>query len=77
MEGNARYSMATPDEAWWAKVDAWDLVPEERIRQDIRRFRLAVNAIIAAKGVYVKDCHLQDYHRKVIQDLVRGRSALE
>ena len=50
MEIDARYSMTTPDKAWRAMVEAWDLIPEERIRQDIGRFRLALNTIITAKG---------------------------
>ena len=72
MEGDDRYTMATPDEVWRTMVAAWDLIPEERIREDIGRFRSAVKAIIAAKGAYVKDCDLRDGHRRVMQDLVRG-----
>lgn len=72
MEGDDRYTMGTPDEAWRAMVDAWDLVPEERIRQDIGRFPSALKTIIAAKGAYVKDCDLRDGHRRAMQAVVRG-----
>ena len=72
MEGDEKYTMATPDEVWRTMVAAWELIPEERIREDIGRFRSAVNAIVAADGAYVEDRDLRDGHRKVMQDLVRG-----
>ncbi len=72
MEGDAKYSMATPDEAWRTMVAAWDLVPADRIVADILRFRTALDAIIAAKGAYVSDCDLRNGHRRAMQRLVRG-----
>ena len=72
MEGEDRYTMGTPDEAWRAMVEAWSLVPEERILEDIGRFKSALEAIVAAKGAYVKDCDLRNGHRKAMQEIVRG-----
>ena len=70
--GDGRYSMAMPDETWETMVDVWELVPEARIMQDIWRFRSALEAIIAAKGCYVKEMDLRKGHRKVMQRVVRG-----
>ena len=67
-----RFSMGTPDEAWRTMVAAWDLVPEERIVEDVERFVTALEAIIAAKGAYVEDMDLRNGHREVMQRLVRG-----
>ena len=70
--GEDRFSMGTPDEAWRAMTAAWELVPDERIVQDIGRFRSAVATIIAAKGAYVEAADLRNGHRQVMQRLVRG-----
>ena len=67
-----RYTMGTPDEAWRAMVTAWELVPEARIRQDVGRFRSAVETIIAVGGAYVKEIDLRNGHRKAMQRVVRG-----
>ena len=72
MEGDERYTMGTPDDAWRAMVEAWDLVPEERILEDIGRFKSALESIVAAKGAYVKDCDLRNGHCKAMQEVVRG-----
>ena len=73
--GEDRFSMGTPDEAWRAMTAAWDLVPEERIVEDIGRFRSAVATIIAAKGAYVEAADLRNGHCKVMQYLLRGWGA--
>ena len=67
-----RYSMGTPDRAWRTMVDAWELVPEARIRQDVGRFVSALDAIIAADGAYVGALDLRNGHRREMQRLVRG-----
>ena len=67
-----KYSMATPDRAWRTMVDAWTLVPEHQILQNIDRFGSALDAIIAAQGAYVEDCDLRNGHRKLMRRLVRG-----
>ena len=72
LEKEKRFSMGTPDEAWRTMVAAWDLVPEERIVEDVERFVTALEAIIAAKGAYVEDMDLRNGHREVMQRLVRG-----
>ena len=70
--GDERYSMGTPDRAWRTMVDAWELVPEARIRQDVGRFVSVLDAIIAAGGAYVGDLDLRNGHRRDMQRLVRG-----
>ncbi len=72
MEGEDKFSMATPDEAWRTMVAAWDLVPAERILADMSRFTTALDAIIAANGAYVSDADLRNGHRQAMQRLVRG-----
>ena len=62
--------MATPGRVWCTMVEAWILVPEHQIFQDIDRFGSALIAIIATKGVYVEDCDLRNGHRKLMQRLV-------
>ena len=54
-------------------MDAWELVPEARIRQDVGRFVSVLDAIIAADGAYVGDLDLRNGHRRDMQRLVRGR----
>ena len=71
-EGDEAYSMGTPNRAWRTMVDAWELVPEARIRQDVGRFRSALDAIIAADGAYVGAMDLRNGHRRAMQRLVRG-----
>ena len=73
-DDDSRYSMATPDACWRTMTAAWELVRPERIVQDIDRFVVALDAIIAADGAYVEDFDLRDGHRKVMQRLVRGGS---
>ena len=51
---------------------AWEQVPEARIREDIGRFPTALHTIIAAKGSYVPDMDLRHGHRAPMQRLVRG-----
>ena len=75
--GDNKYSMATPDKAWKTMVDAWELVPEARIRQDVGRFVTALDAIIAAEGAYVADMDLRNGHRREMQRLVRGGALRE
>ena len=53
-------------------MDAWELVPEARIRQDVGRFVSALDAIIAADGTYVGALDLRNGHRREMQRLVRG-----
>ncbi len=67
-----KYSMATPDKAWRTMVDAWTQVPESRIIEDVDKFVVAIDAIIAAEGCYVSDKDLRNGHRKLMQKLVRG-----
>ena len=50
--------MATPNQAWRTMVAAWEMVPEERIVADVRRFVRALDAIITAEGAYVSDFDL-------------------
>ena len=64
--------MATPDAAWSTMCQAWELLPEARIRDDIEKFVTALRAIIAAKGAYVPDMDLRHGHRALMQRLVRG-----
>ena len=45
---------------------------EARIQQNVGRFQLAVETIIAAGGAYVKECDLRNVHRKAMQRVVQG-----
>ena len=69
--------MATPDEAWRTMVDAWSILPEERIVNDIDHFVTALDAIIAAKGAYVSDHDLRNGHRRLMRRLVRGGARVQ
>ena len=53
-------------------VVAWDLIPKERIVDDIARFVSAIDEIIKAKGCYVSDMDLRNGHRRLMRRLVRG-----
>lgn len=78
-EGKPCYSIDTPDNAWATMVAAWELVPNNRIVADIRRFQMALEAILAADadGSYVDDHDIRDGHRRTIRRLVRGGAIQE
>ena len=72
-----RYSMGTPNEAWRTMSEVWEQSPtEERIIQDIDRFRVALKKNIAAEGTYVEEYDGRKGHRKATQKAIKGGSLI-
>ena len=38
LDGDEKYTMTTPNQAWRIMVASWEMVPEERIVVGVRRF---------------------------------------
>ena len=77
LEGDERFTMATPNKAWTTMVAAWGMLKSDRIIQDIDRFVPALDAIIAAEGAYVSDKDLRNGHRRLMRRLVRGGAPVQ
>ena len=71
-----KYSMATPDEAWRCMSECVMNLPSDRIIQDIDKWAVAIDKIIAMEGCIVPELDLRNGHRKTSARIARGGNLL-
>ena len=71
-----KYSMATPQDAWYCMSSIVKQLRSERIIQDIEKWSKAIDLIIEAEGCIVPDLDLRNGHRKASSRMALGGNLL-